>query len=231
MDKNNIEQHLYDKTVTCPICSNEFTVKCAKINSPRIKSKDSDFFIHYSVINPYFYDIWICNQCGYAAPKKEFPKIKSSEKNSLIKNLAPKWKPRTFPLIQNEETALERYKLALLTATFTYKDQGYIAFLLLKIAWMYRLLQDTENEISFLQQSLKCFEKAFINEPFPICGLQRDSLTYLIGELYRRIGDDTNALSWFSKVITTIGASQKVKELARDGKDLISSKKEEVVKK
>lgn len=44
---------------------------------------------------------------------------------------------------------------------------------------------------------------------------------YLIGELNRRIGENTIALRWFSEVITSIGAPQKVKEMARDSKDKI----------
>ncbi|MDZ5001229.1 DUF2225 domain-containing protein, partial [Clostridium perfringens] len=39
--------------------------------------------------------------------------------------------------------------------------------------------------------------------------------------LYRRISEDTLALKWFSEVITSIGAPQKIKEMARDGKDKI----------
>ena len=44
---------------------------------------------------------------------------------------------------------------------------------------------------------------------------------YLIGELYRRIGNPNEALLWFSNLITTPGAPERIKEKARDQKDLI----------
>ena len=52
-------------------------------------------------------------------------------------------------------------------------------------------------------------------------GLNRDSLTYLIGDLNRRLNYNDTALQWFSKVITTIGTSYRVKELDRTGTNLI----------
>ena len=44
---------------------------------------------------------------------------------------------------------------------------------------------------------------------------------FLIGELNRRIGENTIALRWFSEVIVSIGANQKIKEMSRNGKDKI----------
>ena len=60
---------LYDKTITCPVCGNIFKARSIKTSSYRILKKDSDFFINYSIINPYFYDVWICDSCGYASMK------------------------------------------------------------------------------------------------------------------------------------------------------------------
>ncbi|MDZ5034118.1 DUF2225 domain-containing protein, partial [Clostridium perfringens] len=95
------------------------------------------------------------------------------------------------------------------------------AMLCLKIAWMYRLLMDDVNEKNFIKQALAAFNDTFTNEKLPVYGLDRFSIMFLIGELYRRISEDTLALKWFSEVITSIGAPQKIKEMARDGKDKI----------
>ena len=58
-------------------------------------------------------------------------------------------------------------------------------------------------------------------EAFPIYGMDKYSVMYLIGELNRRIGHTENSLIWFSNVITTPNVKQSLKELARDMKDLI----------
>ncbi|MNP08774.1 hypothetical protein D3C76_1008570 [compost metagenome] len=55
--------------------------------------------------------------------------------------------------------------------------------------------------------------------------MHRYSIMYLIGELNRRVGNYDEALRWFSSVITTPGVPQKVKDLARDCKDLIKDYK------
>lgn len=69
MKQLDILEHTFDKTITCPVWLSKFEIKCLKSKSPRILSKDSHLFIRYKSINPYFYDVWICNSCGYSAMK------------------------------------------------------------------------------------------------------------------------------------------------------------------
>jgi uncharacterized protein (DUF2225 family) len=47
------------------------------------------------------------------------------------------------------------------------------------------------------------------------------TLAYLMGELSRRLRNKEDALKWFGKVIITPGVNPKLKEMARDQKDLI----------
>lgn len=219
----DMTKHIFDKEVICPVCQNKFKTKVVKVKSPRILSKDSDFFIRYSVANPYFYDVWVCNSCGYAAMKIDFDKIKSYKKDLIMKKITSKWRPREYPDVLNEKLAIERYKLALLNAIMGEFASSTKAMLSLKIAWMYRLLEDKNNETSYLKQALDSFTDAYTNEGLPVYGLERDSLMYLLGELNRRLNNNDAALRWYSKTLTTIGASYKIKEMARNGKNLINN--------
>ena len=214
---------IYDREITCPVCNNTFKAKAVKTSASRILSRDSDSFIVYDVINPYFYDVLICNSCGYAAMKSDFEKIKSHKKELVLSNVTPKWKPREYPAILDEKIAIERYKLALLNAVLIGLPDSTKGMISLKIAWMYRLLNNDEQENLFLKQALDGFNTAYINELFPIYGLQRDSLMYLLGELNRKLGNSQDALLWFSKTIVSTNSSAKVKEMARIGKDLIKN--------
>lgn len=225
MMTNDVRNYLFDKTVTCPVCNSTFKATCVKSKTPRIDSKDSDFFIRYSPkVNPYFYDVWLCNSCGYAALKSDFENIRNFRKELVMSNVTPKWTPRSYPRIADEKNAIERYKLALLNAVLTSSHDSTKAMISLKIAWMFRLLNDNVSEMSFLRQALEGFRNAYQNEPFPIYGLQRDSLTYLIGDLNRRVGNEDEALLWLSKTIVNTNASHRVKEMARTIKDLIKNK-------
>lgn len=221
---NETLNNLFDKTITCPVCNSTFKTKVVKSKSSRIISKDSDFFIRYSPkINPYFYDVWICNSCGYAALKSDFENIKTYRKELVFSNITPKWHARVYPDILNEKLAIERYKIALLNAMLTNAPDSTKAMISLKISWMFRLLEDKAQESIFMGQALEAFTDAYTKEVFPIYGLQRDSMMYLLGELNRRMKNYDEALLWYSKTIVNTNSSYRIKELARTGKDLIKN--------
>ena len=149
--------------------------------------------------------------------------LKSHKKELVLSNVTPKWKPREYPDILDEKLAIERYKLALLNAVLIDLPDSTKGMISLKIAWMNRLLDNSTQETLFLRQALEGFNNAYINEIFPIYGLQRDSLMYLLGELNRKLGNYQDALLWFSKTIVSTNSSHRVKEMARIGKDLIKT--------
>ncbi len=215
---------LYAKEVTCPVCDHVFKAPTVKSSAYRMLKKDSDFFIRYSLINPYFYDVWVCNSCGYSAMKTDFHTIRSLEIDEVKKSITPKWHGRVYPEVYDIHIAIERYKLSLLNYVIINAKSSKKAINCMKLAWMYRLLntEDAEEmELTFLKQALQGLSDAYYAESFPIYGMDKYSAMYLIGELHRRIGHTDNALVWFSNVITTPNVKQNLKELARDMKDLI----------
>ncbi|WP_243154776.1 DUF2225 domain-containing protein [Clostridium thermarum] len=216
---------LYDKEVTCPVCNTKFKARAVKISAPRMVTKDSDFFIRYANINPYYYDVWLCNSCGYAAMKRDFEHIKEYNFQRIRENITSRWRGKNYPEFYDVDIAIERYKLSLLNYIAINAKDSSKAMNCLKIAWMYRLKEDSENEKAFLTQALEGLESAYFGEDFPIYGMDKFSTMYLIGELSRRIGNNKKAMLWFSKVITTPAVNQKLKELARDQKDLIKEAK------
>lgn len=213
--------YLYNQTVTCPICGTIIQAKSIRNSVTKITKRDSDLFNYYSPITPYFYDVWLCNKCGYAAMKSDFLNIREFQKNLVKQNISPKWHSKIYPDVYDVNIALERYKLSLLNYTVTQAASSKKAMNCLKIAWMYRLLEDTEHEKLFLSTALEGFNDAYTNEKSPIYGMDKFTLIYLIAELYRRVGKTDEALLWFSNVITTPGVNQRLKEKARDQKDLV----------
>ena len=47
---------LYNKEVVCPVCSQKFQATKVKARACKVKSRDSDFCVHYEGINPILYD-------------------------------------------------------------------------------------------------------------------------------------------------------------------------------
>lgn len=220
-EEEKLKSHLYDKQITCPVCESNFKARSVKTSSYRVIKHDSDFFIRYALINPYFYDVFICNSCGYSAMKNDFSRIRNYQVDAIKEKITSKWNGRNYPDIYDINIAIERYKLSLLNYFVMEAKSSKKAMNCLKLAWMYRLMEDQSNELIFLKQALDGFNEAYFNEDFPIYGMDKFTCMYLIGELNRRIGNNSDALSWFSSVITTQGVPQKVKDRARDQKDLI----------
>lgn len=212
---------LYDRELTCPVCNSLIKVHTIKTGVNKIVKKHSDFYAEYSNVNPYFYDIIVCNNCGYSASKIDFSKIKKSEIDLVKSKISPKWVGKHYGKTYNVDVAIERFKLALLNYCVMESKSSKKAMICLKIAWMYRIKHDNDSETLFLKESLSGLEDAYMNENFPIYGMDKYTLMYLIGELYKRTGNPDNALRWFSMVITTPNINPRVKDLARTQKDEI----------
>lgn len=215
---------IYLTTVTCPVCGNTFKEKAVKSFSFKIASKDTDLFIRYDIINPYFYDVWICNKCGYSALKADFNKIREGEIKLILEKVTPKFKPKEYPEYHNLDIAIERYKLALINAVYMESKWSKKAIICLKLAWMHRLMNSEygkEMERTFLKEAVKGLEEAYMKESFPLYGMDNFTTMYLIGEIHRRLSNYSVALNWFSNVITSKEVKPNLKELARTQKDLI----------
>ncbi|MCD2346594.1 DUF2225 domain-containing protein [Clostridium guangxiense] len=223
--KNEIDQsiYLYDKTVTCPVCGNVFKARSVKKSSYRILKQDSDFFYEYKNINPYFYDVWLCNICGYASMKTDFNKIRESQKQLIMEKISMKWHAKNYPEVYNINIAIERFKISLLNYVTLDAKSSSKAMNCLKIAWMYRMLGNSKLETSYMKNSIDEFNKAYFNEMFPIYGMSKFAMMYLIGELNRRVGNNKDALIWFGRVLGETNAPQRLKNKIRDQKDLIKS--------
>ena len=66
---------------------------------------------------------------------------------------------------------------------------------------------------------------AFSTEEYPMCGMDDMTVAYLIGDLARQLGKYEEAAKQVSLVITSRKANDRIKEKARDLRDMI---KEEV---
>lgn len=230
-EEEKIEENIYEKQYTCPVCENTFKAKAIKANAYRVEKRDSDMFNHYGLINPYFYDVILCNSCGYAAMQNDFTKIRSSQIQLVLEKITSRWRGKDYPEVYDINVAIERYKLSLLNYVVIDARASKKAFNCLKLAWMYRLLKNDENEQLFLKQAIEGFSDAYENEGFPIYGMDKSTIEYLIGELHRRVGNNEEAMKWFSKVISFPNTPQKVKDLARDQRDLIRKSEAEAVSK
>jgi uncharacterized protein len=208
---------LYEAERTCKVCENKFNV--TKVRSRLITEKqDSDFCMHYRDVNPYYYSVWVCPNCGYAAQEAEFGEISSTAVELVKKFLAGREVSVDFSGIRTREQAIATYKLAIFFAGLTKLKNSKLAGLYLRLGWLYREGEQAEEEQLALAKAAELYDAAMAKERFPIDGMSELNLLYLVGELLRRTGKAEQSLLYFNKVVSNPQAKfeKRLMDMARD---------------
>jgi uncharacterized protein (DUF2225 family) len=208
---------IYSVEKECPICKNKFNVTRTRGRQVLIK-QDSDFCSHFQNINPYYYSIWVCSHCGYAAPDSYFENLSAAAQDKIAKFLTGKAVNVNYGGIRTREQAIATYKLAIFFAELVAEPASRIADLQLKLAWLYREGEHEEEEKNSLTKACEHYEQALFRERLPIGTLSEAAVSYLIGELARRTGQTEKALLYLGKVVgsPTAKLEPRVYSMARD---------------
>ncbi|QEK11803.1 DUF2225 domain-containing protein [Crassaminicella thermophila] len=205
-----MNQALYNKEVSCPICKNIFHTKKVRSSAIRIKKRDTDFCVYYNGENPIFYAVFVCPNCGYAALESVFERISPTGKKIITSRVSNQWVQRDFGGERTNQEAIEVYKLALLCGQLSNEKKGILGTICLRLAWFYRFIGE-DKELHFLKHAKNCFEEAFLYEQLPIGNLDEVSMLYLLGELNRRLGKYEDAINWFNKAVSNPAIKRKKK--------------------
>lgn len=213
---------IYDKEIVCPVCSKNTMVTKVKAKACKVASRDTDFCVYYEGVNPMFYDIWVCEHCGYAAQADKFEEINGRDSKLILQSIAPRWSQRSFAGERSIDNALETFKLALLNLNVRKAKSSEFAKICIRIAWLYRIKKD-EKEMEFLNFALKHYSDAYEKERFPVDKLDEYTCMYMIAELHRRVGNNEEAIKWFSRLMSSSGARSNARlvESARDQYQLV----------
>lgn len=195
-----MDKYLFDKEVTCHVCNMTFTTKKPRIRKIPVEKKDADFHIWYKEVNPVFYNVWVCPNCGFSVTESEHKPLNIESKSLVLKHVSFKWNKRDYGSERNWDQAVETHKLAIFMGQLLKKPNGYLGGLSLRLAWLYREMNSPHEE-TYLQHALSYLEKAYAEEEFPIAGLDEVSLSYLIGELKRSTGEPKEAIFWYNRAL------------------------------
>ena len=115
----------------------------------------------------------------------------------------------------------EKYEAAARVAEWAGAEPRQVADLLLRAAWCCVDEGDVEAERYFRRRAAWAFEQALAAYD-GVAREERAVLTYLVGELWRRVGDGRQARGWFEQVaheITEAQSQQWVLDASRQQKD------------
>lgn len=212
---------LFTKSFTCPVCEFNFSAYVVRKSKLRLDNVETDMKPNYKIIDPGYYDVLLCDSCGYAAMMSAFNRVSDKQAERILKEIKPRFVPKEFPVPFTPAQAVERYKMALLTAVIKGVKSGEKAILCLKLAWLHRDLGDKANEQIFLQNALTGLKDAYENESFPIGGMDGSTVEYMIAELSRRTGNITDAMKWISSLMVRRDISKTLRDRADLVRDLI----------
>lgn len=236
------EDLLFDKGYTCPVCDQEFHSKMVRTGKVKLLSADTDLRPKYQLVDSLKYDALVCPNCGYASLSRFFKFMLPAQAKMIRENITTNFKGvDTTGNTYSYDDAIARHQLALANAVVKKAKTSEKAYTCLKIAWLYRgkaesLPKDTENynqeiqalkkqEVELLDNACEGFLSAYSKESFPMCGMDELTMTYLVADLCRRTGRFEESARWISRVLTSRTANERIKNKARDIKELLEKDK------
>lgn len=195
---------LYDLKAKCLLCGNKFVSPRVRSKYLRVKHMDKDFCKHYAAINPLFYEIMVCPQCGFAYNEEiqQIPmsSLQRQEIKSRLYTVLQGQAPKDYSGVRSLDQAIETFLLALYTLEGRPVPSSKKGMLYLKIAWLYRYQGNQWKEAKYIEKTLSALIKAYKNEIFTDAQAEVN-ITYLIGALFFRTGQYLEAAKWLDRVI------------------------------
>ncbi len=223
-DIEDISKKILEKKMSCPICHEQFVTPRARMPKIRLHEIDTDLRPYYEGIDVVAYEVVTCPNCGYSAIFKTFDNITEARRQEIADFMKDKYQKKEWPKIVDTQTAIEKFLLALQCLTPKHSNIGEHAYIYLKMAWLFRVhtREDAKEKEQFcLQKFVECAEQTFAEVRFPILDFEESVFLYLIGEECRRIGDYERAYKYVGKVLLDKNSSDKLRERAKDVRDLI----------
>lgn len=231
---------IYDKHIRCTVCQKVINVKIVK--NARLKRLQPDFDLRprFQYIDSLKYDVYSCPYCGYSAMPRYFEHITRGQINLIKEHVCSSFQPTIAQEnveTYDYETAITRYKLALLNTIAKKGKASEKAYTCLKISWLYRdwikeMPDNTEEEHKtkqeavsiqeeFYKEAFDGFQKAISSEDFPMCGMDSFTMDYLLACMAYHFKDFSLASRYVSNILGSQLVEQRIKNRALDLKELI----------
>ncbi|MBR1693295.1 MAG: DUF2225 domain-containing protein [Lachnospiraceae bacterium] len=233
---------LLEKSYTCPVCDNKFKQKSIRGNKTRLLETDLDLRPRYENVDTLKYDVVLCPKCGYAALGRYFTYMTPAQAKLIREKISTTFRfSEPDEPVYSYETALARYKLALANAIVRKSKASERAYICLRAGWLMRGMaesldsaeadyekkkaevQAAENE--FLKNAFDGFITARQTEAYPMCGMEKHTVDYLLAVLAIRFEEYDIASKLISGILISKNASQRMKDKAHDIKEILLEKR------
>jgi uncharacterized protein (DUF2225 family) len=234
------EEVLFEKTFNCPVCGNDFKSKMVKSGKVKLLTQDTDLRPVFQHVDPLKYDAVVCPRCGYAALNRFFKYLTDTQISLIKSTISASFKglSGSGDTLSYDE-AITRHKLALVNSIVKKSKTSERAYICLKTAWVIRGKienlsteeETSENQMAiknlqkeeeeFIQKAYEGFNEPILKEAFPMCRMDESTVSLLIADLARRTHKYEEASRWLSKILVSRNSNERIKEKAREIKDLM----------
>ena len=200
----------------CPVCESRFRSQSV-VSTNSFGGKRTDFHERAAGTQPLPYLVHTCNRCGYSGSERDFSE--EAEITPMLKEHV--WNELAPAISTANLTGSEKYEAAAKVAEWQSMEPRHVADLLLRAAWCCVDEGDIEAERFFRRKAAWMFERA-LDSYDGVAQDERAVLTYLVGELWRRVGDSKQANGWFDRVpgeVLDTQSQQWVLDAARQQRD------------
>ena len=195
-------------TFECPNCRNEF--ETAVLASSSSGAVTTEFRPVALGMPPEPYEVHTCPTCGLSGSDEVF------EDDTIQPRTSELVAERVTPLIRSGSVpGWRRYEYAAWIAEWQSEPNDTVAFLFLRAAWC---CDDSEEDptgdlaTGFRRQASTFNQRALGDDRLE--GNRRAEVTYLIGELYRRIGDLEAADQWLRRAGELVDSDERGRRIA-----------------
>ncbi len=205
-----------DKSFTCPVCTLAF--EATTVEAVSHQGQDSDFFPHYIGDDPLPHFLVQCPGCQYCGYPDDFAADvfgKHPVTTAMIRSILGQ------PLSRKLPRFAQRYYLAGKLYEEQKRNPYFIGNLYLRGSWCCRREEDRKSEIELQQLAVK-FLRQSVEHSTVVNPDNLPVVTYLVGELYRRLEDKALAREWFGTVEELVADTEQqwVLELAKKQAEL-----------
>jgi uncharacterized protein (DUF2225 family) len=197
--------------LSCPVCDSAFRSQTV-VATNGFGGKRTDFHERAAGMQPLPYFVHLCTHCGYAGVTRDFRE--EVQLSDLLKEQV--WNELAPALTSSLPSGSLKYEHAAKVAAWQDADPRYLADLYLRAAWCCVDEGDSEAERYFRRHAAWRFADALASYD-GVPPDERAVITYLVGELWRRIGDDRQSELWYNRVadeVTEPAAQSWVLEVA-----------------
>lgn len=230
---------LLDRKVKCTICDKEFVIKSVKASKVKRLEPDADLRPKHEYVDTVKYGVTACPRCGYAALNRNFDSLSATQRKWIREAVTANFKPLEEPKFETYtyDYAIEKYKLALVSAMAKKAKLSEKAYICLNIAWLRRtqletLKGDTPVNIKrraeamneyegFYRQAYDGFMKVTSTETPPFCGMDANTVDYILANMAVHYKDFDVASKLVSRLITAPGTPKRMKDKCLDLKEEI----------